>query len=102
MKRLIILAVLVMQAGMLAQNIRAAEGASSNSWKPHPVLMVGPSLVGNGYQPLALNGGAGLLINSSRVVTDLEARYMNARKTNDNTVNNTKGHERYLQSRLFY
>ncbi len=67
MKRLIILAVLVMQAGMLAQNIRAAEAASSTSWKPHPVLLVGPSLVGNGYQPLALNGGVGLLINSSRV-----------------------------------
>ncbi len=102
MKRLIILAVFVMQAGMLAQNIRAAEAASSTSWKPHPVLLVGPSLVGNGYQPLALNGGVGLLINSSRVVTALEARYMNARKINDNTVNNTKGHERYLQGRLFY
>jgi hypothetical protein len=27
---------------------------------------------------------------------------MNARKTNDNTVNNSKGHERFLQGRAFY
>lgn len=58
--------------------------------------------MGNGYQTLALNAGGGLLLNSSNLLGDFEARYMNARKTNDNTLSNRKGRERYLEGRLFY
>ncbi len=80
----------------------ASETPASPSWTPRPVLYSGPSLVGNGYQTFALNGGGGLLLNSSKLLGDFEGRYMNARKTNDNTLNNRKGHERYLEGRLFY
>lgn len=66
------------------------------------MIFGGPSLVGNGYQAAALDGGVGLLLNSNHLLTDIEARYMNARKIDDNTTNNNKGHERYLQGRLFY
>jgi hypothetical protein len=103
MKRLLLLTVVVVRTLALAQNISpAATAPAASSWIPRPMVLVGPSLVGNGYQPLALSGGAGLLLNSSHLESNLEARYMNARKTNDNTVNNKKGHERYLQGRVFY
>jgi hypothetical protein len=75
---------------------------ADQSWIPHPVLFLGPSLVGNGYQTFAGNFGAALLLNSRRLLGDLEASYMNAKKTNDNTVNNRKGHERFLNGRFFY
>jgi hypothetical protein len=66
------------------------------------MVLMGPSLVGNGYQSLALNGGVGLLLNSPHLLSDVEATYMNARKTDDNTLNNNKGHERSLKGRVFY
>ena len=74
----------------------------SPSWVPHPILFSGPSLVGNGYQAFALSGGGGLLLNSGKLLADFEGGYMNARKTNDGTLNNRKGHERYLDGRIFY
>jgi hypothetical protein len=75
---------------------------ASPSWIPHPFVYSGPSLVGNGYQVLAGNFGGGFLLNASRLLGDFEAYYMNAKKTNDNTTNNQKGHERFLQGRIFY
>ena len=102
MKRLLMLSLVSTRVVALAQNLTPAETSVSTSWTPHPIVFSGPSFVGNGYQPLALSGGTGLLLNSSHLLSDVEARYMNARKTNDNTVNNKKGHERYLQGRLFY
>lgn len=72
------------------------------SWIPLPILYAGPSLVGNGYQTVAANFGGGFLLRSSRMLADFEAYYMNARKTDDNTVNNRKGHERFLRGRVFY
>jgi len=102
MKRLTLLAVLVTRVAAVGQNISSSETWSRTSWVPHPIVLSGPSLLGNGYQAVALNGGAGILLNSRLVLGDVEARYMNARKTNDNTVNNRKGHERFLEGRLFY
>ncbi|PYV83969.1 MAG: hypothetical protein DMG93_06685 [Acidobacteria bacterium] len=67
-----------------------------------PVLFGGPSLVGNGYQTFAGNFGGALLLKSSKALGDFEAYYMNAKKTNDNTVKNRKGHERFLLGRVFY
>jgi len=75
---------------------------ASPSWIPRPILFAGPSFVGNGYQELAGSIGGGLILSSKKLMSDAEARYMNARKTFDNTVNNRKGHERNLQGRLFY
>lgn len=72
------------------------------SWIPRPILFAGPSFVGNGYQEVAESVGVGLLLNAKRLMSNAEGRYMNARKTDDNTLNNRKGHERYLQGRLFY
>lgn len=102
MKRLTLLAVLLVRIAAFGQNVLPAESSAMSSWVPRPIVFGGPSLVGNGYQTLALNGGAGLLLNSRNLLSDVEARYMNARKTDDNTLNNRKGHERYLLGRVFY
>ena len=82
MKRLTLLAVLVTRVAAVGQNISSSETWSRTSWVPHPIVLSGPSLLGNGYQAVALNGGAGILLNSRLVLGDVEARYMNARKTN--------------------
>lgn len=103
MKLLILLYALFLSVSSVAQEkAPASQTPALPSWVPHPILYSGPSLVGNGYQPLAGNFGGGLLLNSSKVLGDFEAYYMNAKKTNDNTLNNFKGHERFLQGRLFY
>jgi hypothetical protein len=86
---------------------RTEEGSPSltpgaPSWIPRPILFAGPSFVGNGYQEFAESLGGGLILNAKRLISNAEGRYMNARKTDDGTVNNRKGHERYLQGRLFY
>jgi len=75
---------------------------ASKSWIPHPFIYSGPSLLGNGYQTFAGNLEGGFLLNANKLMGDVEGHYMNAKKTNDATVNNRKGHERYLQGRLFY
>jgi len=72
------------------------------SWLPRAVLFGGPSLVGNGYQTVAGNIGAGFLLKSRKLVGVFEARYMNTKKTDDHTLNNRHGHERFLQGRVFY
>ena len=79
-----------------------ADTPADPSWFPRPLLFGGPSLVGNGYQTFAGSVGGALLLNSSKLLGDFEAQYMNAKKTNDNTLNNRKGHERFLVGRLFY
>jgi len=81
---------------------QAAETPATPSWLPRPILFSGPSLPGGGYQMFAGNVGGGLQLNSSKLLGDFEAQYMNARKNDDNTINNRKGHERYLRGRLFY
>ena len=80
----------------------AFEQPAALSWIPRPVLFGGPSLIGNGYQNVAANAGTALLLKSRRVIGDFEALYMNARKTNDATIANRKGHERFLQGRMFF
>ena len=102
MKRLILVAMLFAPLAAVGQNESSGLTPAQPSWTPHPVLFSGPSLMSGGYQPVAEHVGAGFLLNSSNIGGDFESRYMNARKTNDNTVNNRKGHERYLQGRLFY
>ncbi len=91
MKRCTLLVLLFISAAAAAQNSAPSENAGRDSWLPRPVLLAGPSAVGNGYQTVAWSGGAGLLLTSPHLLSDFEARYMNARKTNDNTVNNQRG-----------
>ena len=92
----------------LCANAFAQEGPpasitpASPSWVPHAILFAGPSLVGNGYQPFTGNFGGGALLNSSTLRGDFEAYYMNARAANDGTINNRKGHERFLRGRVFF
>ena len=83
------------------KKIPVSETPALPSWMPRPIVYGEPSLVGNGYHNVALNGGAGLLLTSSKLIGEFEGRYMNARKTND-TVNNWKGHEGFLEGRIFY
>ena len=103
MKLLVIFCAFWMSGACIAQEERPASATdASTSWVPHPFVFSGPSFVGNGYQTLAANLGGGFLLNSNKLLGDFEAYYMNAKKTNDNTQNNLKGHERFLQGRLFY
>lgn len=103
MKRLTLLLVLFLGLPLrLHSQVGNVESRESLSWIPRPMLLAGPSLLGNGYQTSAMSVGTGVLLNSRQLVSDLEGRYTNARKTNDNTIGNQKGHERFLQGRLFY
>jgi hypothetical protein len=99
----ILVAILISPAFAFGQEaMQASVTPMVPSWLPRPVLFGGPSLVGNGYQSIAANFGGGVLLNSRKLVGDFEARYMDARKTNDGTVNNRKGHERFLDGSIFY
>lgn len=71
------------------------------SWIPRPMLFFG-GFSGGGYEFAAPIYGAGFLVNSSKLVSDFEASYGASRKNDDGTVNNRKGHERYLNGRVFY
>jgi hypothetical protein len=103
MKHIIWLCALLLTVACGAQeNTPPSLTLASPSWIPRLIVFSGPSLVGNGYQTLAGNFGGGFLLNSSDLLGDFEAYYMNAKKTNDNTANNNKGHERFIQGRLFY
>lgn len=90
MKHIILLCAffLSVASGAAQENIPASLTPASPSWVPRPIVFSGPSLVGNGYQTLAGSLGGGFLLNSSKLLGDFEAYYMNAKKTNDNTVNN--------------
>jgi len=98
----ILFAVLILVVASAAQGMPASETSAGTSWVPRPILFVGPSLVGNGYQTVAVTETGGLFLNSPLLFGDAEGSYMNARKTFDNTINNTSGHERGLEGRLFY
>lgn len=102
MKRLTLIVLVLGIPISLRAQMRTAESRQSVSWTPRAILLAGPSLLGNGYQNAAMSVGAGFLLNSRRILSDVEGRYTNAKKTNDNTVNNRKGHERFLQGRVFY
>jgi hypothetical protein len=103
-KRFVVLLTVLMTSLIASaqQYAPAYETWAQPSWMPHPIVFGGPSLVGNGYQTAALNAGGGFLIGSKQLFSDVEGRYMNARKTDDNTVDNDSGHERFLLGRAFY
>jgi hypothetical protein len=102
MRLLVSLSVLFLTTAILAQEKTPGyEQPSSPSWIPRPMIFLGPSLVGNGYQNLAADFGGGLLVKSKQLVGDFEASYMNANKNNDATLSNGTGYERFLHGRAF-
>src|SRR5258708_36833683 len=70
---------------------------ASPSWIPHPILFMGPSFVGNGYQTIAGSIGGGLMVNSKRLLSNSAGRYMNVRKPDDNNLNNRKSDQGFLE-----
>lgn len=64
---------------------------------PLPYAFGGLSLNnGGGYQPLAAEGGAGLILNSAKLFADAEASIDNAHKQDSGT-----GHDLFFQARAF-
>jgi hypothetical protein len=62
----------------------------------------GLGLNSGGYAPLSGEAGAGLRIDTNRLIWSANATFDNAHKSNDNTVNNYKGYDRGLESSIYY
>ena len=84
-----------------AQNLVPASSGPTISW-PHPFVFAGLGVNGGGYSPLSGSLGGGLRIDTSRLIWEAEGSYDNARKTDDNTIDNDKGHSRHLDSSIYY
>ena len=69
---------------------------------PRPFIYGGLGLNGGGYAPLSGKVGAGLRIDQDHLIWSASAAYDNSHKSNDNTTNNTNGHERALDSSIYY
>lgn len=98
----------ILCSGLLISTLSVAQGGGGPevtpgalSWIPRPIIYAGPALQGGGYQMVAGDVGGGLLMRSGALLADVEGYYSNAKKVNDGTINNYKGHERFLQGRLF-
>lgn len=72
-------------------------GALAQDKVPHPYVNGGLDLMPSGYASLAAQGGVGIMYNLPHLVLDTYAGYDNGRKENDNTLNNYKGHDRFLR-----
>ena len=57
---------------------------------------------GEGYSPFSGGVGRGLRIDTHHLIWEGRAEYDNARKSNDNTLNNDSGHSRHLNSSIYY
>jgi hypothetical protein len=64
---------------------------------PTPYVQGTLSLMPGGYAAVAVGGGAGIEWNTKHFILDSLAAYDNGHKTNDGTVDNRKGHDRYLR-----
>lgn len=84
-----------------AQNLVPGPSSPKISW-PRPFLFAGVGVNGGGYSSLSGNIGAGLRIDTRRLIWEASGSYDNARKANDNTLNNDKGHSRSLDSSIYY
>jgi hypothetical protein len=69
---------------------------------PRPFVYGGLGLNGGGYSPLSGKVGAGLRIDTNRLIWEGSASYDNGHKSNDNTLNNIKGHDRGIESSIYY
>jgi hypothetical protein len=71
------------------------------SW-PRPFIYGGLGLNGGGYSPASGKIGSGLRIDNTHLIWAASAAYDNSHKSNDNTLNNTNGHKRSLESSVYY
>lgn len=69
---------------------------------PRPFIYGGLGLNGGGYAPLSGKVGARLRSDQNHLIWSASAAYDNSHKANDNTTNNTNGHERALDSSIYY
>lgn len=67
-----------------------------------PYVEAGASLNSGGYSPFSVNGRAGINVERERVIANFFAGYDTARKRNDGTIGNDKGHIRDLAGTAFY
>lgn len=91
---------------LLAQNVVHQQDnpttVTLREFTPHPYVFVGPEAMGNGYAPLAFEGGAGIRIDSRHFIFDAYGTYDNGHKTDDGTGSNPKGHDRGLDGSMYY
>lgn len=73
-----------------------------NSFVPHPYLMIGPSLMSGGYAVLAYRVETGLNVESRQWVMKGSAAYDDGHKVNDGDQPNPSGHDRYLESAIYF
>jgi hypothetical protein len=69
---------------------------------PRPFIYGGLGLNGGGYAPMSGKIGTGLRIDQNHLIWAASAAYDNSHKSNDNTIANTNGHERSLESSIYY
>ena len=69
---------------------------------PHPYVSFGPSLLGDGYAPLAWRLEGGLDMESTRLVLLVRAAYDNVHLASDGIQPGPKGHDRYLESAAYF
>ena len=62
----------------------------------------GVGLNGGGYAPLSGKIGGGLRIDQNHLIWSASAAYDNSHKSNDNTIGNANGHQRSLDSSIYY
>jgi hypothetical protein len=79
------------------------EDAVNGRLIPMPYLSVGPSFKGGlGYAEFAYRAEAGLNLEGTHLVFRALGAYDNGRKVNDNDQPNPKGHDRYLESAIYF
>jgi len=99
LKRLTLLIVYLIiwsTAFCLAQSRPGEHGTPYYSFVPKPYVGVSLGLMPNGYASLAYQGEVGLDWEPRHFVGEFSGGYDNGRKTTNYTINNFRGHDRYL------
>jgi hypothetical protein len=93
------------ELGLIRQGAGAhydREDAVNGRLIPMPYLSVGPSFMGGGYAAIAYRAEAGVNLEGTHLVFRALAAYDNGRKVDDNDKPNPKGHDRYLESAIYF
>jgi hypothetical protein len=90
------------QNAVLPSSVPDGSPSFSRLALPRPFVYGGLGLNGGGYGPVSGTVGAGLRIDRSRLIWEAGASYDNAHKSNDNTIANVKGHDRAIESSIYY
>lgn len=100
------LLLLLLLAGVATAQSAARNDDEREDWLhnpiPHPFLYLGPSLMGGGYAPLAYRAEGGIDVESTHFMLRALGAYDNGHKTDDGDQPNPKGHDRYLDSAVYY